>query len=129
MCFVSLDPEAGKLPGAVESVAYVKEYGTDEFDIQVGAVKAGQNVVMVDDLLATVCFSGKFCLHFARNIAQLTGLASLVTHAQGGTFLAGRQLLERVGARVVDCLCVIELSDLKGREALAPSRVSSIFQY
>jgi adenine phosphoribosyltransferase len=52
--FVSLDPEAGKLPGAVESVAYVKEYGTDEFDIQVGAVKAGQNVVMVDDLLATV---------------------------------------------------------------------------
>ncbi len=46
--------QAGKLPGAVESVAYVKEYGTDEFDIQVGAVKAGQNVVMVDDLLATV---------------------------------------------------------------------------
>ena len=66
MCFVSLDPEAGKLPGAVESVAYVKEYGTDEFDIQVGAVKAGQNVVMVDDLLATVrvskCFCGKFSL-------------------------------------------------------------------
>jgi adenine/guanine phosphoribosyltransferase-like PRPP-binding protein len=52
-----------------------------------------------------------------------------LSHSQGGTFLAGRQLLERVGARVVDCLCVIELSDLKGRDALAPTRVSSIFQY
>ena len=118
------------MPGAVESVAYVKEYGTDEFDIQVGAVKAGQNVVMVDDLLATV------------RALLLTGLGSCLRsfihgmsscgrlwHSQGGTFLAGRQLLERVGARVVDCLCVIELSDLKGRDALAPTRVSSIFQY
>ena len=76
-------------------MAYVKEYGTDEFDIQVGAVKAGQNVVMVDDLLATVrvskCFFWQIFFAFARNLAQLTGLESLVARA-------GRNISRRAAA-------------------------------
>lgn len=90
----------GKLPGKVETVSYAKEYGVDEFDIQADALTAGMNVILVDDLLAT-----------------------------GGTFVAGRTLCERLGARVVDCLCVIELDGLGGRAALAPTRVSSLMQY
>jgi adenine phosphoribosyltransferase len=43
--------KAGKLPGATTQVSYVKEYGTDFFEMQVGAIKSGQNVIILDDLL------------------------------------------------------------------------------
>ncbi|KAI8326220.1 adenine phosphoribosyltransferase [Martensiomyces pterosporus] len=43
----------GKLPGEVVSATYMKEYGPDVFEMQADAIKAGQNVVIVDDLLAT----------------------------------------------------------------------------
>ncbi|ORY32382.1 PRTase-like protein [Rhizoclosmatium globosum] len=46
-------PCAGKLPGATTQVAYTKEYGTDYFEMQEGAIKKGQNVVILDDLIAT----------------------------------------------------------------------------
>ncbi|KAJ3087493.1 adenine phosphoribosyltransferase [Quaeritorhiza haematococci] len=45
--------KAGKLPGACTKVAYEKEYGTDYFEMQVGAIKEGQNVIILDDLIAT----------------------------------------------------------------------------
>jgi adenine phosphoribosyltransferase len=43
----------GKLPGKTSVVGYEKEYGTDYFEMQEGAVKAGQQVVIIDDLIAT----------------------------------------------------------------------------
>src|SRR5690606_22617202 len=43
----------GKLPGECVSVAYEKEYGTDYFEMQSDAIKPGQKVVIVDDIIAT----------------------------------------------------------------------------
>ncbi|KAK1438726.1 hypothetical protein QVD17_04536 [Tagetes erecta] len=78
-----------KLPGEVISEKYVLEYGTDCLEMHVGAVETGERALVVDDLVAT-----------------------------GGTLCAAMNLLERVGAVVVECACVIEVPDLKGRERL-----------
>ncbi|KAL1534213.1 adenine phosphoribosyltransferase [Salvia divinorum] len=78
-----------KLPGEVISEEYSLEYGTDKIEMHVGAVRTGERAVIVDDLIAT-----------------------------GGTLNAAIRLLERVGVTVVECACVIELAELKGREKL-----------
>ncbi|GAB4834220.1 Adenine phosphoribosyltransferase 3 [Ancistrocladus abbreviatus] len=78
-----------KLPGEVISEEYVLEYGSDCLEMHVGAVEPGERALVVDDLVAT-----------------------------GGTLCAAMSLLERAGAEVVECACVIELPDLKGRERL-----------
>ncbi|MFS8032312.1 putative adenine phosphoribosyltransferase [Helianthus anomalus] len=78
-----------KLPGEVISEKYVLEYGTDCLEMHVGAVEAGERALVVDDLVAT-----------------------------GGTLCAAMNLLERAGAVVVECACVVEVPDLKGRERL-----------
>ncbi|MCL7040302.1 hypothetical protein MKW94_002493 [Papaver nudicaule] len=78
-----------KLPGEVISEEYSLEYGTDKLEMHVGAVQAGERALIVDDLIAT-----------------------------GGTLCAGIKLLERVGAEVVECACLIELPELKGRDRL-----------
>ncbi|KVH95515.1 Adenine phosphoribosyl transferase [Cynara cardunculus var. scolymus] len=78
-----------KLPGEVISEKYVLEYGTDCLEMHVGAVEPGERALVVDDLVAT-----------------------------GGTLCAAMNLLERAGAVVVECACVIEVPDLKGRERL-----------
>ncbi|KAJ9147741.1 hypothetical protein P3X46_029867 [Hevea brasiliensis] len=78
-----------KLPGEVIKEEYVLEYGSDCLEMHVGAVHSGERALVVDDLIAT-----------------------------GGTLRAAMNLLERVGAEVVECACVIELPDLKGRERL-----------
>ncbi|KAJ4744516.1 Adenine phosphoribosyltransferase [Rhynchospora pubera] len=78
-----------KLPGEVISERYVLEYGTDCLEMHVGAVQPGERALVVDDLIAT-----------------------------GGTLCAAMNLLERAGAEVVECACVIELPELKGRERL-----------
>ncbi|KAJ3514073.1 hypothetical protein NLJ89_g2581 [Agrocybe chaxingu] len=51
--------KAGKLPGQCISASYEKEYGTDSFEMQADAIKPGQNVVVVDDLLATAHAAGE----------------------------------------------------------------------
>ena len=79
----------GKLPGPCGSYEYELEYGTDILEIQEDAVKPGQKVVLVDDLLAT-----------------------------GGTMAAAVELLRKVEANVVASACIIELEFLKGREKL-----------
>jgi adenine phosphoribosyltransferase len=79
----------GKLPGAVVSHDYALEYGTDRLEIQADAVKPGQRVVIVDDLLAT-----------------------------GGTMAAGITLLRGVGAEVPAAAVLIELTFLGGRAKL-----------
>ncbi|WCJ25975.1 Adenine phosphoribosyltransferase 3 [Euphorbia peplus] len=78
-----------KLPGEVISQEYVLEYGRDCIEMHVGAVQSGERALVVDDLVAT-----------------------------GGTLCAAMSLLERAGAEVVECACLIELPDLKGRERL-----------
>ncbi|KAJ8773262.1 hypothetical protein K2173_028439 [Erythroxylum novogranatense] len=78
-----------KLPGEVISEEYSLEYGTDKIEMHVGAVEAGDRALVIDDLIAT-----------------------------GGTLSAAIKLLERVGAQVVECACVIELPELKGKERL-----------
>ncbi len=79
----------GKLPGKVIGHDYALEYGTDRLEIQADAVKPGQRVVVVDDLLAT-----------------------------GGTMAAGITLLQSVGAEVPAAATLIELTFLGGRERL-----------
>ncbi|XP_068634865.1 adenine phosphoribosyltransferase 4-like [Aristolochia californica] len=78
-----------KLPGEVISEQYDLEYGSDCLEMHVGAVDPDDRALVVDDLIAT-----------------------------GGTLRAAINLLERVGAEVVECACVIELPELKGRERL-----------
>lgn len=79
----------GKLPGATIGHDYALEYGTDRIEIQADAVKPGQRVVVVDDLLAT-----------------------------GGTMAAGITLLRQVGAMVPAAAALIELTFLNGRQKL-----------
>ena len=79
----------GKLPGAVLSQAYALEYGEAVMEIHDDALKPGERVLIVDDLLAT-----------------------------GGTAAAGITLCERLGAEVIGCAFVIDLPELGGRRLL-----------
>lgn len=82
--------KAGKLPGQVERIDYALEYGKNSFEIQTSSLKAKDRVVIIDDVLAT-----------------------------GGTADAAAQLVERLGAEVVEFACLLELSFLNGREKVA----------
>lgn len=79
----------GKLPGQVSRATYGLEYGSDEVEIQDDAVKAGQRVVILDDLLAT-----------------------------GGTTMAAAKLIRQHGGIVAGSACLIELAFLNGRAKL-----------
>ena len=79
----------GKLPADVHSIEYELEYGVDRLEIHRDALSTGHKVVIVDDLLAT-----------------------------GGTAAATVELIQQLGAEVVSCLFVIELSFLNGRKAI-----------
>lgn len=90
----------GKLPYDTHRASYDLEYGTDSLEIHTDAIRAKARVVIADDLIAT-----------------------------GGTAAATAELVSRVGAKVVECAFVIELSFLKGRDKLRPYDVFSILQY
>jgi adenine phosphoribosyltransferase len=90
----------GKLPGETLREEYALEYGTNTVEMQKGAVQAGQRVLLVDDLLAT-----------------------------GGTAAAAGRIVERLGAEVVGCVFLVELTFLNGREALAGYDVLSLIEY
>ncbi len=79
----------GKLPHHTVRIAYSLEYGIDEMEMHEDAVKPGQTVILVDDLLAT-----------------------------GGTAEAAVKLLRQMGAEVVAACFVIDLPDLGGRAKL-----------
>ena len=79
----------GKLRGATVSQNYGLEYGFDTLEIQTDAVSEGDNVIVIDDVLAT-----------------------------GGTAIATTKLLRRMGANVISAAFIIELSKLGGRDRL-----------
>ncbi len=90
----------GKLPWKRRAAAYQLEYGVDAIEMHEDAVGPGQNVLVVDDLLAT-----------------------------GGTAQAVCKLVDELGGRVTACAFIIELSFLNGRGRLAPHEVVSLVQY
>jgi adenine phosphoribosyltransferase len=89
-----------KLPALTERVEYALEYGTDVIEIHRDAVQPGQNVLIIDDVLAT-----------------------------GGTAAAAAKLVEKLGGKVVALSFVIELDFLKGRDRLPGHRVESLLHY
>lgn len=85
----------GKLPIATIGVDYALEYGTDRLEMDPAAIQTGEQVVMVDDLIAT-----------------------------GGTALASAELLRMAGAVVTHALFVIDLPDLGGADRLRAAGVN-----
>lgn len=90
----------GKLPYDTICISYDLEYGKDELEIHKDAIKKGQRVAIVDDLLAT-----------------------------GGTIGSVAKLVEQVGGEVVSIDFVIELTELSGRDKLKGYDVTSLVQY
>ncbi|MCJ1449729.1 adenine phosphoribosyltransferase [Mycoblastus sanguinarius] len=79
----------GKLPGPTETVSYEKEYGEDLFQIQADAIKPGQQVLVVDDIIAT-----------------------------GGSAAAAGTLVRKLGGILLGYVFILELDFLKGRDKL-----------
>jgi adenine phosphoribosyltransferase len=98
-CGFVMARKKGKLPGKTVRYEYALEYGHDVIELQEDAVRPGQRVVVLDDLLAT-----------------------------GGTMAATIALLRQMGADVAGAACIIELSFLKGRQRLDVP-VTSIVAY
>lgn len=90
----------GKLPYKTESITYQLEYGTDTLQIHADAIKKGEKVLIVDDVLAT-----------------------------GGTAKAVCELIERLGGEIVSIFMLIELEALKGREKLSGYELYSLVKY
>ena len=89
-----------KLPAKTEAISYALEYGTDSLEMHEDAVKAGQNVLLCDDLLAT-----------------------------GGTAAAAIQLIRKLGGIVDGAAFAVELNFLRGRSKLPGLDVFSLMQY
>lgn len=90
----------GKLPCETVSMEYELEYGSAEIEVHKSAIKPGQKVVIVDDLMAT-----------------------------GGTMEAIIKLIEQLGGEVVKIVCLMELAGLKGREKLHAYDMESVILY
>ena len=90
----------GKLPYKTYEMSYDLEYGSATLTVHQDAFKTGENVVLIDDLLAT-----------------------------GGTAAASAKLIEQAGARVEEIDFVVELTFLKGREKLGGYNVFSAIQF
>lgn len=92
--------KAGKLPWRTMRASYDLEYGTDTVEMHVDAMKPGEKVIVVDDLIAT-----------------------------GGTAAAAVRLAREAGADVVGCAFLIELTALGGRERLETPIVHAVISY
>lgn len=90
----------GKLPFETRAFHYELEYGSDSLEIHTDALKKGDRVLIVDDLLAT-----------------------------GGTVKACLELCQHAEVEIAGCAFLIELEDLKGRDGLAPHKVFSLLHY
>ncbi len=92
--------KAGKLPCETVRAEYELEYGTACIEIHKDAIKPGQKVVIIDDLIAT-----------------------------GGTIEAAAKLIEQLGGEVVKIVFLMELAGLNGRAKLANYDVASVITY
>ena len=90
----------GKLPCETVSASYDLEYGKAEIEIHKDAIKPGQKVVIIDDLIAT-----------------------------GGTVEAAAKLIEQLGGEVVKIVFLMELAGLEGRKKLEKYNVASVIRY
>ena len=90
----------GKLPREEITVEYSLEYGKNTLCMHADAIKQGDKVLIIDDLLAT-----------------------------GGTVHAAISLVEQLGGEVVGCAFLIELTGLKGREILKDYNIFSMIDY
>ena len=90
----------GKLPSKTIQETYSLEYGKDTLEIHEDAVKEGEKVVIVDDLIAT-----------------------------GGTVGATVKLVKKLGADIIECAFIVELPDLKGRDQIKDCKVYSIAEF
>lgn len=107
-CPVAYDLEVGfvpvrkpnKLPRDTVDVSYDLEYGSNTLSVHKDAIKKGDKVLLIDDLLAT-----------------------------GGTIKATIDLVEKLGGEVVGIAFLIELSDLNGRELIKDYPVQSLIVY
>ncbi len=90
----------GKLPPETVSQDYSLEYGTNTLEIRDDAIKKGEKVLIVDDLIAT-----------------------------GGTISAAAKLVEKLGGQVLECAFIIELPDLKGREMIKGYKIFTLVEF
>jgi adenine phosphoribosyltransferase len=90
----------GKLPSQTVKQTYELEYGSDAVEVHADAIKPGERVLVVDDLLAT-----------------------------GGTARAAVDLVEKLGGEIVSCAFLIELADLNGRNLLDNHDIYSVITY
>lgn len=90
----------GKLPRETISEEYTLEYGTNNVSIHADSIQPGQNVIIVDDLLAT-----------------------------GGTVEATIKLIEKIGGNILGIAFLIELESLQGIEKLKGYNVYSVLKY
>jgi adenine phosphoribosyltransferase len=90
----------GKLPYKTTGYTYQKEYGPDTIEIHTDAIKRGDKVLIVDDLIAT-----------------------------GGTASAAAQLVEKLGGEIIECAFVIDLPDLKGKEKLKGYKIYTMMEF
>jgi len=90
----------GKLPFKTEIAKYSLEYGEAEMEMHIDAMRPGEKIVLVDDLLAT-----------------------------GGTSAAAAALIKKVGGELLEAQFLIELEFLRGREKLVPTPVVSFLKY
>ncbi len=90
----------GKLPSQTVSVEYALEYGTNVVEVHQDAIKPGERVLIVDDLLAT-----------------------------GGTVSAAIELVEKLGGHIAGIAFLVELTFLKGREQLEGHDVFALIKY
>jgi len=90
----------GKLPAETISVEYALEYGSNTLEVHRDAIRPGQKVLIVDDLLAT-----------------------------GGTVRGTVELVQRLQGEIVGLAFLVELTYLKGRQRLADLAVHSVIQY
>ena len=92
--------KAGKLPWAVVREEYTLEYGTDKLEIHRDAIRPGERVLVIDDVLAT-----------------------------GGTAAATCRLVEELGGVVVGLGFLLEIADLRGRDRLGEHNIESLASY
>lgn len=90
----------GKLPGKCQSYEYTLEYGSDVLEIQENSIAAGQNVMIVDDLLAT-----------------------------GGTLNAACELIRKMRANVLEIVVLMELKPLNGRLNIPTDKIHVFITY